>query len=301
MTMPPLCRTLALLMLAIAALVMSGCERKPESPLTLAASSWAGHSPLLYLEATGQLKAHNIRIVHVTHTSEALARMERGEIDGMAGTGYEYARLADKAETVPVILLNRSNGAEAILSNRTAEQLTQSSGPIAAYVETGSAYEMMVDTFVAHHGIDTARILKRELNILPFTEQELAREPLVVMAFEPFLGGLQAKGYTPLASSADTPYLMIEALLVTKKAADAYDGSLEMLDRLLLGAIAAFERDPEHYYAKILPYLHNQSFEDFKKNAHNISWIKEAPDDRVLQTLKARGMPIGSLIRRPSD
>jgi NitT/TauT family transport system substrate-binding protein len=289
---------MALLLSALTIMLFQGCEDRPKSPLRLSATSWAGHTPLLYLEATGRLTASNIKVTHVSQSSEALDRMQRAEFDGIIGTGYDYARLAESSEVIPVIVINRSNGAEAIFSNRSTDELKQTSETISVYVQSGSSYEMMVDTFLRHNDIEAERVVKKELNILSFIEQEKHDAPLIVMAFEPFLDELKKTGYTELANSAETPYLMIEALLVTQRSADDYEEELEVLSTLIAEAVSTFERDPRNYYDTILPYLQEQPYESFLDNARSITWVKGSPEETIRSTLKQRGMSTKSLIER---
>ena len=136
-------------------IALSGCAEKPDKTLNIIANSWIGYSPLFYAKEKGWLDEHDIRLSSVVSLGESLHIYQSAKLDAFAGTQYEYQTMYRKDPSViPILLLDRSNGGDMIMGNRSLDAIKSENGPINVYLEINSINYPVFNDFIHQHKLE---------------------------------------------------------------------------------------------------------------------------------------------------
>ena len=113
----------ALLLIFTSILLLVACEKNYSDPIRISVNNWIGYTPIFYIHEKGW-ENRAIRFATVSSLLESEKMFQAGMTDGFAGTQYEFYHGHAVSQTlVPAILINRSVGADGILSSVGLEAL----------------------------------------------------------------------------------------------------------------------------------------------------------------------------------
>ncbi len=255
--------------------------------LRIAATNWIGYTPLFYAKEKGWLELLDIKLTNVVSLSENMYLFKAGNADAFTGTQYEYSFIQQQNPSlVPIILFNRSNGGDMIMSNYSVSELQESTGPIDTYLEMDSINVTLLNDFIRKFEIDESRInyLNRDPSeISSLTNTEPGTQILIV-TYIPFDKQLTKNGFTEISSTKNgLDLLVIDALYTRYETLAEHKTQFEALKKLVDEAIMVLAANPEEYYETVKPYFSELSYEDFMQELNDIVWINKDLDP-VLKT-----------------
>ena len=274
-------------LLLVISISFNGCESKyKEKPIKIAVSNWVGYTPLLYAYEKGKLTDLNIDIVPTSSLGVSLNFIHKGIVDGFCATQREYGLLKDaKVDMVPIVLLDRSNGGDKILSNMSREKLySLKNANIDVYMEYDSANYILFEYFKKirdWHGVnfiikDSTQKLISDMNIV---------KPSIVVTYEPYSNKLMKKGFNFIESTKNESLLISDILFVKRDDFKKNKARYQKLKVVIDDALKDLIADPKSFYNAISIYLDGESFEDFNaslKDIYFINWNK----NKVIEQLK---------------
>ena len=284
-----------------AALLISGCSVGEKSQnsriLKIAVNPWVGYTPLMYLDRKGRLKELGIELVFVGSLGENANLLSNHLVDGFAATQYEYLNYKDELDDiVPVFTIDRSAGADKILSNLSVEALKKEKRPIEVYLEFGSVNEDLFRAFVKKYGLQDKKFLFHHdpQTVIKQIKADPKRR-VIVVSYEPYASLLEQNGIHEIASTADLDILIIDALFLEREKVLRCKERLKRLKTAFWEAKEVLDRDPRGFYRTVEPYIKGQSYEDFLKSCHGIRWLSE-PDAQTKAALERQGIDTSWLL-----
>lgn len=247
-----------------------GCEKKEK--IEIALNSWIGYAPLQYiLENNSSL---NISFTNLVSLMESVKLYQNGLIDGFVGT-YEEYKLADDKELVPIILLDKSFGADAIFSNLPLKELNQTKSTVDVYLEIESVNREIFNEFVEIFDLKQINFNLVNLNQLSISNLNLSNlnRASILVSYEPYITNIKKAGFIELSSTKDERFFIFDALFVKKSLLLDNLDEFKRLKQEVDSAIALIQKEPQMVYTKIQKYLNGQSFEEFNATLQYIKWI----------------------------
>lgn len=284
----------------MAVFLLSSCAKKEEMPLVISTDVWIGGSPLYYAHAMGWLKEANIEMLQAKSIEENLELFTMQASDMVTGTGHEYQRLKETHPTlVPIIVYDRSYGADVIFSNRTVQQLKASGDTIDVYVERDTVGEDMLDYFCREHQLsrNQMNIYNRDQSEIVKVQNTLSSPPMLVITYHPHDLVLKKQGFKEIANSKSDAYIVVDGIFVTSETLSQHPERLKNLKRLLDRAIEAYHENPHAFYTTVKPYIENPSYEEFELMRSNIRWLNNRNFSALMVTkMQASHFPTDHLI-----
>jgi len=272
--------------LVVAFFLFFGCAKKDE--LKISANTWVGYTPLFYADAKGWLADKNIKLIHTVSLNESLLLYNENLISAMAVTQYE-AMLAKK-KVYPVILLDKSYGADMVMANFPLNKLYKEKN-INVYLEIDSINSLLFKYFLKQYPID-----KNRLNIKNRDQAKIISSkytsPSIVVTYSPYDNILEKKGFNTIASTRTSKHLIVlDAVFSDSENIKKHLKQFKYLKKVLKRALKALNDDPREFYKTVKPYLvDNCTYEKFSKELKNIKWLigKESESDEILKALNLK-------------
>jgi NitT/TauT family transport system substrate-binding protein len=290
---------LLVIFLLSSSLFFSSCSEK-EKTLRVSATTWIGYSPLYYAKEKGWLKPLNIKLLHVSSLSENLYLYEAKNSDAYVGTQYEYGILSKKDATLaPIILFDRSNGGDVVMSNVSIEILQQTKESIDAYLEMDSINKTMLEDFLVRYNLKDKEInyINRDQVRISILNAKKISKPTIAITYIPYDIQLQKKGFKIVASTKDNlNLLVIDALFTNQKIFNEHKNQFYQLKVAVDNALIALEQNPKEFYDTIKPYILEISYEEFLSSLDGIIWINKNLSEDLKKRMKESSFPTRSLI-----
>ncbi|HEX5670992.1 MAG TPA: hypothetical protein VFX66_05595, partial [Sulfuricurvum sp.] len=99
--------------------------------IRISTNPWVGFTPFIYAQEKGWLEETPFRFLWVVDLSENARLFDMGFAEGFTATQYELSHFKNQEKFTTAFLIDKSDGADAVLSNRTLEQLRHSKEKIA--------------------------------------------------------------------------------------------------------------------------------------------------------------------------
>ena len=266
-----------------------GCDQKKD--IKLAVNSWIGYAPLFYANEKGWLKRDNIELVQTSSLGESLNLYKNALVDALASTQYEYLQI--KQNVKPIILLDKSDGGDMILSNVNIDSLK--SKEMTAYLEINSVNFLMLKYFLKTHNISMNNV-----NLISSNQQELSnmisnlKNPILIVTYAPYDVNFKKLGFKVVASTkTDKSLLVIDAIFVDKKLENE---KFQNLKRDVDKAINEIQKNPKKVFRIIRKYYPTYQYKDFREAIKKIKWINN-PNKELLNELKKIDFPIDYLVK----
>ncbi len=280
---------------------LAGCSSPPEPPIKLIANSWIGYSPLFYAKEKGWLKPLNIELSTVVSLGESIMTYKIGHFSGLTGTQYEFHKLQKQnANLVPVIMFDRSNGGDMVMSNTSIDSLQQTSDTIDVYLEVNSINWLVFQDFIDAHQLENQTfnfINKDPLKIVTEIKQKTITQPAIIVTYSPYNFTLSEHGFKIIASTKSLQdILVVDALYIKKSCITEHKENFIQLKQAIDQAIQDLHANPHDYYEKVKPYLENGSYEEFLASLNEIEWLNSRLSDALLEKLNHISFPVRDLL-----
>ncbi|MBV5320781.1 MAG: hypothetical protein JZU62_03775, partial [Sulfuricurvum sp.] len=258
---------------------------------------WIGFTPFIYAQEKGWLENTPFHFFWLVDLSDNARLYERGFTQGFTATQYELLHFKNRENIKPVFLIDRSYGADAIVSNRSIEELRSTKETVNVYLEQGSLNDDFFEAFVAEKRLQKIKFNKvdtSQKNILALKEPST---PIVIISYQPYLLGLLKKGYQPLASTQTMDkFFVVDALFVNQDQINGREEDFIRLKELFALGVERLRSDPHEYYETVKGYLEGQSYEEFLSTTTQIEWLYEKNHEDVVNHLNSQNVKTDRLL-----
>lgn len=272
-------------------------EHSQEHEIRISTNPWIGFTPFMYAQEKGWLEETPFKFIWLVDLSENSRLFEKGFSDGFTATQYEFIHFKDKKDLTALFLIDRSYGADAIVSNRTVEALRQTNEKIKVYLEMGSFNQNMFSAFIAENNLDKNKFIFIDSSQEGMQVVSKSDNPIVVVTYEPYLSKIKASGLRVIASTRTLKtFYAIDALFAKRSSFDANPEAYRELKSIFKRALVQMRKDPKEFYVTIAGYLEGGSYEDFLASSQQILWIEEDISPAIMETLKKQNIPMDKLL-----
>jgi NitT/TauT family transport system substrate-binding protein len=271
-------------------LIFNACSQKPQKKIVISTNQWIGYAPLFYAYEKGDLDTLNMTIITSVSLAEAADLYHIGKADMVTTTQHEYNYLKNSTHDIKaVILLDRSNGGDMILSNKSLDALKKSK-KIDAYLEIDSINQEILIDFLKKNAIseDKIHFINKDQRQIQNVKNDEKKDILIV-TYSPYNIVLVQKGFKEVASTKDiNSIIVIDALCARNEIVMHDKKRLTALKKIIDNAITAIETDPEGSYKIVSKYLSDLSYKDYIDALHLIKWINK-PSKELLEYIQKYG------------
>jgi len=271
--------------------IFSSCSKENTSDgFKISTNSWIGYAPLFYANEKGYLQKLNIQLFMNVSLAEASEIYNIGKAQMVTTTQHEFYTLKNSFPSLtPVILLDRSNGGDMILSNKKIEELKKAE-KIYAYLEIDSINAELLKTFIKKNKLDIKKIEfidqdQAKIQDVSFTK----KKAILIVTYTPYDVTLKKKGFQEIASTKDLNSLVvIDALCTTKEFLKQNRNKIEKLKNVLDKSILEIQKNPKESYHILKGYLGEMSYEEFLNSLNTIKWINN-PSNELFEIIEKIG------------
>lgn len=282
----------------ISIIFLTSCVNDKKDKLRVVTSNWIGYTPLFYAREKGLLDKLNIQLLSVVSLSESLHTYKSKHADIFLGTQYEYEEAFKRDnQVVPIMLLNKSDGGDVVMSNLTLEEIKKEDKQIDVFLELSSVNSLVFDDFITKHNIKNKNFNYINKDQSFIAQQKEFKNPTIVISYNPYNITLEKNGLKTLETTKDNiEILIVDAMFTTNDILIKYKDELKELKKIIDIAIDDLEKDEKAYYDLIKDYLYDTSFEEFQQSLSNIKWINKNIDKNILDSLKEHNFPTKELL-----
>ncbi|MGJ0362177.1 ABC transporter substrate-binding protein [Aliarcobacter cryaerophilus] len=282
----------------ISIIFLTSCVNDKKDKLRVVTSNWIGYTPLFYAREKGLLDKLNIQLLSVVSLSESLHTYKSKHADIFLGTQYEYEEAFKRDnQVVPIMLLNKSDGGDVVMSNLTLEEIKKEDKQIDVFLELSSVNSLVFDDFITKHNIKNKNFNYVNKDQSFIAQQKEFKNPTIVISYNPYNITLEKNGLKTLETTKDNiEILIVDAMFTTNDILIKYKDELKELKKIIDIAIDDLEKDEKAYYDLIKDYLYDTSFEEFQQSLLNIKWINKNIDQNILDSLKEHNFPTKELL-----
>ncbi|MGJ0314483.1 ABC transporter substrate-binding protein [Aliarcobacter cryaerophilus] len=282
----------------ISIIFLTSCVNDKKDKLRVVTSNWIGYTPLFYAREKGLLDKLNIQLLSVVSLSESLHTYKSKHADIFLGTQYEYQETFKRDnQVVPIMLLNKSDGGDVVMSNLTLEEIKKEDKQIDVFLELSSVNSLVFDDFITKHNIKNKNFNYVNKDQSFIAQQKEFKNPTIVISYNPYNITLEKNGLKTLETTKDNiEILIVDAMFTTNDILIKYKDELKELKKIIDIAIDDLEKDEKAYYDLIKDYLYDTSFEEFQQSLSNIKWINKNIDQNIIDSLKEHNFPTKELL-----
>jgi len=281
-------------------ILLGACSSPSQDPLKISATTWIGYTPLFYAKEKGWLERINVKLLNVVSLSENMYLYKAGNSDAYSGTQYEHSVLKDSIPSlIPIMLFDRSNGGDIVMSNHTIEELKNSTSKIDAYLEMDSINYTILEDFIHTYHIDEKRInyIDRDQIDISTLKNTQSEKQVLIITYIPYDNALKKNGFQEILSTKNgLDILVIDALYTTEESFHEHKGQYIQVKSFIDDAIMALSRDPKEFYTTIKPYMEGLSYEEFLASLDDIIWINSTIDNALMERMRAASFPTKDLL-----
>jgi NitT/TauT family transport system substrate-binding protein len=285
----------------ILALLSIACIPSEKPTLKIVTNSWIGYSPLFYARQKGLLELLNIKLVNVVSLGESRQLYETGVAMAFTGTQYEFFQSYQKDNSLmPVIMFDRSNGGDMVMSNRTIDELKASSETLQAYLEMDSINRVLLEDFLQQNDLINKSINyhNKDQAEISTLKNNAASPPIIIATYIPYNRILQKQGFKQLASTrGNSNLLVIDALYTSQQVFKQHKQQFIELKAMIDESIASIKTHPKDYYEQVKAFIDNPGYDEFLAELNDIAWINKSMDSASKEHLKKSGFPVRDLLQ----
>lgn len=256
-----------------AALVLSGCARVGDKPVSIAAHIWPGYELMFLARNEGGLDAKQVSLLETTSATDSIRALAEGKVDGAALTLDEVLEARSKGIPLSVVMIfDISAGADVLLVRPDIRSLAELKGRRIGY-EAGALGALMLS-----EALRAGRLAKSDVHLvsLAINEQRdawLRNQVDALVTYEPVSSQLLAQGAVKLFDSRQIPNTIVDVLAIRS---NVLDGAHAKAIRHLIAA---------HFHALDL-LNHNPHDAAYRMSAH-----LGLPEGEVLLAYKGLLLP----------
>lgn len=252
----------------LAIVLFSGCIPKQEEELRLGMVQWVGYAPL-YVAENSSLLPKQLHIIDFPSNYDILEAMKARELNAACLTLDEVLKLQHDGMKLKILLvLDTSNGADALLASKNIQNVSQLKNKQVAY-EPNSVQEYLLFRALEKNGLHFSDI--KQL-LTKFDEHEYLWEQKkfdAVSTFEPFKHRLLQEGMHTIFSSKEIPNEIVDLLVVSQEAIDESPHIIQQTVNAYFQALDKIQND-QSTYKVIADYLQS----DVKDTKHALDTVK---------------------------
>lgn len=279
--------------------IFTSCSIQENKKLKIATTSWIGYTPLLYAQEKGWLEPLNIKLLNVVSLSESMYLYKGNNADVYMGTQYEYNFLAQKIESlIPIMLMNKSNGGDLVMSNFSVDELQKTEQEIDVYLEMDSINSILFEVFIKKYNLENKQINYINKNQSYISKLKNINKPTIIVTYVPYNKILEKNGFKSLETTKNNyDLLVIDGMITTKETLNENKKTFLELKKLINKAIENLQNDPKEYYETIKDYLIDTNYEEFSESLNDIIWINKNIPEKIIENLSNKNFPTRDLIK----
>jgi NitT/TauT family transport system substrate-binding protein len=267
------------------------------SKIHISTNPWVGFTPFIYAQEKGWLEKTPFRFIWLVDLTDNARLYARGFTKGFTATQYELLHFNHHENIKPIFLIDRSYGADAIVSNRSIEEIRQSRQTIAVYLEQGSLHDDFFKAFIRENRLEEVKFHQIDSSQKSITVLVPTKEPIIILSYEPYLSGLIKKGFAEVCSTRTLKsFYVVDALFVDESVVQGREKEFARLKELFALGIEQFQRDPHEYYNTVKGYLEGQSYEEFMATTTQIEWLHSKTPREVIDHLESKNIKTDKLL-----
>lgn len=274
------------------------CSSDYEKRLKISATTWVGYTPLFYAKEKGWLQPLNIKLVHLSSLAENMYLYSAGNSDAYVGTQYEYEVLSKEMDSlIPIMMFDKSNGGDVVMSNFSIEELQSTLAPINIYLEIDSINSKLIKDFLSKYNL-----LEKNLNYINEDQTTIKllksnEKATLIVTYLPYNFLLEKNGFKEIASTKESVDLLIVDAMFTKvEVYNEHKQQFRELKKLMNKSVEALNKDPREFYNTVKPYMLDISYEEFVDTLNDIVWINQGMSNELKNRLNTTGFPTRDLI-----
>lgn len=268
-----------------------------ERLIRISTNPWIGFTPFIYAQEKGWLEKTPFRFMWLVDLTDNARLYERGFTQGFTATQYELLHVKDRRHIKPIFLIDRSAGADVILSNRTLETLRSLNEPVTVYLEMGSLGEDFFNAFIRENGLDKGRFILANSSQATITKIDFEGGPVMAVSYSPYDTDLSKKGFITVGSTKTMKsFFVIDALYMDDRFMEGREKQYRELKNIFNLALERLNADPHEYYETVRGYLQGQSYEDFIASTGQIEWLNQGINKTMTHHLETQRIATDRLI-----
>lgn len=272
-------------------------DRSNEQSIKISTNPWVGFTPFIYAQEKGWLDKTPFKFMWLVDLSDNSRLYERSFTQGFTATQYELLHFKDYSRLKPVFLIDRSYGADVILSNRSLKELRTESQPIKVYLELGSLNEDFFQAFIHESGLEKLKFTFINSSQKTMITVSSSGPPSIMISYDPYASAFLKKGYMTVASTRTmSSFFVIDALFVDERSIIGREDEYRELLAIFNKALAQLKSDPHEYYETIKGYLEGQNYQDFIDSTSKIQWLNSGKDKNVEDQLRMQDIATDRLL-----
>ena len=279
-------------------LLLTSCFSDYDKRLKISATTWIGYIPLFYAKEKGWLKPLNIKLLHVSSLAENMYLYRAGNSDAYVGTQYEYSILSqDMKSLTPIMMFDRSDGGDLVMSNLSIEELQNTTTQIDAYLELDSINNTILKDFLAKYNLEDKNINYINKDQTQIKLLNASMKPTIVVTYIPYNLSLEKQGFKELASTKDSlDLLVVDAMFTKTEVFNEHEKQFLELKKLVDKSIDAIKQNPREVYETVKPYILDMSYDDFTHSLGDIIWINKDVSRELKMRMNETNFPTRDLI-----
>ena len=216
----------------------------------------------------------------------------------VTATQHEYYKLKKEFPGIrPVILLDRSNGGDMILSNKTTKELKKAKN-IQAYLEVDSINMDVLDEYLKNNKISKKNIRFHNTDQSSLQSLKYTNKPTLIVTYTPYDYTFKKEGYFEVASTKNLEsIIVVDALFTTKTVLKKNRQRIEKLKKIIDRSIKELSKDKKNSYKIVAPYLDNISYKEYIKSFVTIKWINNPAKNIISLVQKRLGYETSDIIK----
>ncbi|AZZ99078.1 hypothetical protein ELR70_19430 [Pseudoalteromonas sp. R3] len=286
-------KAVKLWLLALAFTLIAGCSDTSRTQLRVGFNLWPGYETL-YLAKQNGLLNENIKLVELLSATDTMDAFRHGRIEVAALTLDEALLLVTEGISLKIVLvMDISNGADAVVVRGSVSELAQLKGKRVAYEQTA------VGALMLHETLDAAQLSMADIDAvhLPANQHFRAfqsRAVDAVVTFEPVTTQLVNQNHKIIFDSAQIPGKIVDVLVVRTAHLSHYHEALQTLVSAQFSTLEYIEKYPENAAQLMSPRLGLQPHELL--TALDGITLADAPTNRSLLVGKGTEPPLHSTV-----
>ncbi|WP_164519269.1 ABC transporter substrate-binding protein [Pseudoalteromonas rubra] len=235
-------------------ILLCACTEQPQAQLRVGFNVWPGYETLRLAKQQGYL-ADNIRLVELMSATDTMDAFRHGRIEVAALTLDEALVLAGEGIALNIVLImDISNGADAVVARQSVTDLRQLKGKRIAYEQTA------VGALMLHETLEAAQLQMADIEAvhLPVNQHFHAlqtRHVDAVVTFEPVTTQLLNHEHQIIFDSAEIPGKIVDVLVVRTQQLSRHQASLRALIWAQFATLSYVAQHPHHAAELMSPRL----------------------------------------------
>lgn len=266
--------------------------------IRISTNPWVGFTPFIYAQEKGWINESKFKFLWQVDLSENASLFERGLTHGFTATQYESIHIRNNEHLKPLLIIDQSFGADAIVSNFSVDAIKKYDDNIDVYLEMGSVNESMFLEFVKVNKLDI-----KKFNLINSDQQFISKykwryAPVILVTYSPYTPQLLHSGYQVISSTADLQtFQVIDGLFIDVRHYEKRKNDYKELSEIFIRSKRVFESNPEEFYSVIKNYLEGQTYEQFIQSTKEIQWANENNRNRMIEALRKQNIDTELIIK----